>query len=66
MAVTGWRKSSHSTCHGACVEVSLSGGGAQMRDSKDPSGPVLEFTRDEWEAFTEGVRDGEFTLPPRT
>lgn len=31
-----------------------------LRDSKDPSGPVLVFTRSEWEAFTKGVANGEF------
>ncbi|MEV6149784.1 DUF397 domain-containing protein [Nonomuraea sp. NPDC052129] len=31
-----------------------------MRDSKDPDGPVLSFTPDEWRAFTAGVKDGEF------
>ena len=33
-----------------------------MRDSKDPDGPVLTFTPDEWRAFTLGVQDGEFDL----
>jgi hypothetical protein len=33
-----------------------------MRDSKDPDGPVLTFTPDEWNAFTLGVQDGEFDL----
>ncbi|WP_340137767.1 DUF397 domain-containing protein [Bailinhaonella thermotolerans] len=31
-----------------------------MRDSKNPDGPVLAFTPSEWEAFTLGVKDGEF------
>jgi hypothetical protein len=31
-----------------------------MRDSKKPEGPVLYFTEAEWEAFIEGVKDGEF------
>jgi hypothetical protein len=34
-----------------------------MRDSKNPDGPVLAFTPEEWEAFTLGVKDGEFDLP---
>jgi Domain of unknown function (DUF397) len=33
-----------------------------MRDSKDPDGPVLTFTPDEWKAFTLGVQDGEFDV----
>ncbi|MGH3982427.1 MAG: DUF397 domain-containing protein [Pseudonocardiaceae bacterium] len=31
-----------------------------MRDSKDPDGPVLAFSRAEWRAFLGGIRPGEF------
>jgi hypothetical protein len=31
-----------------------------VRDSKDPTGPMLLFTPLEWRAFLAGVRDGEF------
>lgn len=31
-----------------------------MRDSKDPSGPILRFTSDEWQAFVGGVNAGDF------
>jgi Domain of unknown function (DUF397) len=34
-----------------------------MRDGKNPDGPTLIFTPDEWRAFTAGVQDGEFDLP---
>jgi hypothetical protein len=59
-----WRKSSYSGNGGGnCVEVaSLAGGMVAVRDSKDPDGPKLVFTPAEWEAFTAGVRDGEFDL----
>jgi hypothetical protein len=33
-----------------------------MRNSADPDGPVLVFTRAEWDAFVGGVQDGEFDL----
>lgn len=33
-----------------------------MRDGNDPEGPVLVFTRAEWDAFVGGVEDGEFDL----
>ncbi len=36
--------------------------GIAVRDSKDPGGPVLDFTPAEWRAFIAGVRDGEFDL----
>ncbi|MGW3351097.1 DUF397 domain-containing protein [Nonomuraea rubra] len=56
-----WRKSSF--CNGAatCVEVApLADGSVALRDSKQQDGPVLVFTLAEWEAFTAGVRGGEF------
>jgi len=31
-----------------------------VRDSKNPAGYVLTFTPGEWNAFIEGVKDGEF------
>ena len=31
-----------------------------VRHSKDPDGPKLVFTAGEWEAFTVGIRAGEF------
>jgi hypothetical protein len=55
-----WRKSSFSDTSGQCVEVSRSGSEVLVRDSKDPDGPVLHFTEEEWEAFTSGVCAGEF------
>jgi hypothetical protein len=57
-----WRKSSRSSGDGACVEVAETGDLIAVRDSKDPAGPNLVFTAPEWEAFTAGVRDGEFDL----
>ena len=55
-----WIKSGRSGNGGNCVEVALLGDGVAVRDSKDPDGPVLRFTRAEWAAFTDGVRAGEF------
>jgi hypothetical protein len=59
-----WRKSSYSSGNGGqCVEVAPDLPGlVAMRDSKDRSGPVLAFSPDEWQAFTAGVRSGEFDL----
>ncbi|MFF3440438.1 DUF397 domain-containing protein [Streptosporangium sp. NPDC002721] len=31
-----------------------------LRDSKNPDGPKLFFTRSEWDAFVGGVKLGEF------
>ena len=54
-----WRKSTRSGNNG-CIEVAFVGDQVAIRDSKDRSGPVLQFTHREWEAFLAGVRHGEF------
>jgi hypothetical protein len=56
-----WLKSTLSAANG-CVEVAIQADGVAVRDSKDRGGPVLLFTRHEWEAFVGGVRAGEFDL----
>jgi hypothetical protein len=56
-----WRKSSHSAPGGNCVELApLAGGGVAVRNSRDPEGPALVYTREELVAFLGGVKDGEF------
>ena len=56
-----WVKSSLSFSNGNCVEVTeLSGGLVGVRNSRDPGGPVLRFTPEEWRAFLGGARHGEF------
>ncbi|WP_405145071.1 DUF397 domain-containing protein [Sphaerisporangium sp. NBC_01403] len=56
-----WSKSSRSTAEGACVEVAeLSGGGRAVRDSKNPTGPMLRFTAREWDVFLDGAKNGAF------
>jgi hypothetical protein len=43
------------------VEVApLPDGGVAVRDSKDPSGPILRYTPLEFAAFLHGARAGEF------
>ena len=56
-----WVKSSLSFSNGNCVEVAeLPGDSVGVRNSREPSGSVLRFTREEWEAFLGGARLGEF------
>jgi hypothetical protein len=61
-----WIKSSLSGYNGDCVEVAgLTGDRIQVRDSKDPKGPLLNFTTSEWDAFIGGVYNREFDRQPR-
>jgi hypothetical protein len=53
-----WRKSIRSNNSQACVEIAHLGDGRAVRDSKDPDGPRLYFTRKEWAAFVMEVRGG--------
>lgn len=57
---SAWRKAQLSTGNGACVEVAPAAGMVAVRDSKDPSGPILQYTRAEWYAFLDGAKNGEF------
>lgn len=59
-----FRRSSYCSV-GTCVEVAVAEDGVAVRDAKAESGPVLQFTSDEWNAFLLGVRAGEFDLPGR-
>jgi predicted secreted Zn-dependent protease len=58
-----WRKSKRSGAAGHCVEIAETPAAVLVRDSKDTSGPVLEFAATGWEGFLAGVRDGEFDRP---
>jgi Domain of unknown function (DUF397) len=64
LSSASWRKSSYSGGNGGgCVEVARNLPGiVAVRDSKDPDGPKLIFTPDEWRAFSAGIRGGEFDL----
>jgi predicted secreted Zn-dependent protease len=54
-----WRVARH--CDGgACVRVAPAGEMILLGDSKNPDGPILSYTRTEWEAFITGIKRGEF------
>lgn len=58
-----WRKSSKSgTNGGQCVEFRADGVTVEMRDSKDPTGPVLAFPKETWRAFIDAAKGGEFDI----
>ncbi len=59
-----WRKSSHSSGEGQCVQIAANVPGmVAVRDSKDPDGPKLIFTSAEWAAFIHRVKRSR-PLPP--
>lgn len=56
-----WIKSTYSNPSGNCVELAkLPGGEIALRNSRDPEGPALVYTRDEISMFLFGAKDGEF------
>jgi hypothetical protein len=59
-----WRKSSQSgqEVNSDCVEVADLGIAVGVRDSKNPNGPKLAFSRSEWKTFTERVLNGRLDL----
>ncbi|HEX6075091.1 MAG TPA: DUF397 domain-containing protein [Micromonosporaceae bacterium] len=60
-----WRISSRSsdTAGGTCVEAGPLNDGTgrvALRHSQYPDGPVIIYTRAEWNAFLAGAKDNEF------
>lgn len=50
-----WRRSRRCESN-ACVEWAPTDDGVAIRDSKDPDGAVLRFSRAEWAAFLTGIK----------
>lgn len=57
-----WRKS-ETSADGQCVEVAFVEAAVLVRNSEDPSGPMLTFSRSQWSAFLDGARSGTFDAP---
>jgi len=56
-----WMKPAKSGDNGGdCVAVRETPDGFEVCDTKDPHGPVLKFTRREWEAALDAARTGEW------
>ncbi|ELP65648.1 DUF397 domain-containing protein [Streptomyces turgidiscabies] len=56
-----WLRSRRSAVEGNCIELAeLPGGEVAVRNSRDPEGPALIYTRAEFTAFLAGAQDGEF------
>jgi hypothetical protein len=58
-----WRKAQRSMSNGACVEVALATRDVIIRDSQDPSGPVLRYPVTSWDSFVSAARAGYFDIP---
>lgn len=61
LPVDHWVKSQFSAA-GNCVELGelTDGSGIAVRNSRDPHGPALVYTRAEIEAFVRGAAAGDF------
>jgi hypothetical protein len=60
-ATASWQKSSATgDPEEHCVQVAHIQGHVWVRDSKDPLGPALGFTREGWAVFIVGVQRDEF------
>lgn len=56
-----WFKSSYSNNGGNCIEVAANiPGTVPVRDSKDPHGPALTFSANDWSSFVAAVKGGGF------
>jgi len=54
-----WRTSK--SCAGSnCVEVGAVEDSIAVRDSKNPAGPVLMYSLQEWRDFLAGAKNGDF------
>ena len=45
---------------GACVQVAATKNGVLLGNTRQPSGPVLSYTPDEWRKFVAGIKKGDF------
>ncbi|QQM39044.1 DUF397 domain-containing protein [Streptomyces liliifuscus] len=60
LGTEGWQKPWSGTNGGSCVEAKrLPDGSVAFRQSKDPDGPALIYTREEMISFLEGAKSGQ-------
>ena len=45
---------------GACVQVAATEQGVLLGNTRQPTGPVISYTPDEWHAFVTGIKKGDF------
>lgn len=56
---TPWRTAAKSG-GGNCIQVMRRNDVIMIADSKDPRGPILSYTLQEFDAFLDGAKRGEF------
>lgn len=62
-ATARWERTTHEDGTPAALEIGYADNGlVALRMADNPEGDVLIYTPSEWEAFVEGVRDGEFDI----
>jgi hypothetical protein len=54
----GWRTSTYSSNGTNCVEVNPSASGISIRHSKNPTGPVITFTPEQWSQWLTELTSG--------
>ena len=60
----GWFKSSYSSADSDnCVTVRIAAYHVGVKDSKNPDGSILIFSRGEWQAFIGGIKLGVARQP---
>jgi hypothetical protein len=57
-----WRKASHSVNNGQCVEVASTHAAVMIRDSVDPSGPVVSYSARTWQRFLATAKADTFNV----
>lgn len=50
-----YRRSPYSGNGANCVEAATYSSGVSVRDSKDPAGPTIEFTHQQWKLFVNEI-----------
>ncbi|WP_406350169.1 DUF397 domain-containing protein [Streptomyces sp. NBC_00658] len=60
LGTEGWQKPWSGTNGGSCVEAKrLPDGSVAFRQSRDPEGPALVYSRDEMVSFLQGAKSGQ-------
>ncbi|MFD9461837.1 DUF397 domain-containing protein [Streptomyces sp. NPDC060027] len=60
LGTEGWHKPWSGTNGGSCVEAKrLPDGSVALRQSRDPEGPALIYSREEMIAFIDGAKSGQ-------